>query len=50
MRITGEKIIPIWSKNRKNRSTVNIITEEHLIFTKKILSVSLKVKQRVFKL
>jgi len=50
MRITGEKIIPIWSKNRKNRSIVNIINRRTSNFYKKILPFSLKVKQGVFKL
>jgi len=48
MRIIGEKIIPTWSKNRKNRSIVNIINRRTPNFYKKILLVSLKVKQGVF--
>jgi len=49
LRITGEKIIPIWRKNRKNRLIVNSARRRTPSFYKKILPVSIKVKQGAYK-
>tara|TARA_B100000470_G_scaffold149664_1_gene116405 strand:+ start:252 stop:437 length:186 start_codon:yes stop_codon:yes gene_type:complete len=49
MRTQGEKIISIWSKNRKNRLIVTATNRRTPSFYKKILPVSIKVKQGVYK-